>query len=222
MNILITGTSKGLGKYLAEYYSKNNRVFGCGRTHISGWDNYDHFMVDITNENQVIDLVKNINHIDVLINNAGVASMNHAILTSLQSVKNTFDVNFNGTFLMCREVIKKMIYQKHGRIINISSVAVPLNLEGEMVYASSKAAVEKMTQILAKEVGTFGITVNTVSPTPMNDGLIRNVPKDKIANIINLQSIKRLGKFEDISNVIDFYINSEFITGQTIYLGGIC
>jgi len=222
MNILITGTSKGLGKYLAEYYSKDNRVFGCGRTPISGGDNFDHFMVDITDEKQVINLIKNLNNIDVLINNAGVASMNSLIFTSLDSVKNTFDVNFNGAFLMCREVVKKMIKQKFGRIINISTVAVPLNLEGELIYASSKAAVEKMTQILSKEVGTFGITVNTVSPTVMEDGLIRNVPKDKLNNIIDLQSIKRLGTFGDVTKVIDFYINSDFVTGQTIYLGGIC
>jgi 3-oxoacyl-[acyl-carrier protein] reductase len=96
-------------------------------------------------------------------------------------------------------------------------------LEGELAYASSKTAVEKMTKILSKEIGSKNITVNCIGPTPIPTDLIKTVPKNKIEEIISQQSIKRLGALEDVKNVIDFYISkkSDFITGQKIYLGGL-
>ena len=112
---------------------------------------------------------------------------------------------------------------KFGRIVNFSTVAVPLNLEGEAIYAASKSAIEQFTKVLSKEVANMGITVNTIGPTPIDTDLIKAVPKDKINELLSQQAIKRLGSFDDVINVIDFYINSksDFITGQTIYLGGV-
>ena len=105
---------------------------------------------------------------------------------------------------------------KFGRIINFSTVAVPLNLEGEAIYASSKAAVVSLTKILSKEFSSFGITVNAIGPTPVKTDLIKSVPEPKIRNLINMQSLKRFGEYKDISNVVDFFIaeESDFITGQ--------
>ena len=116
-----------------------------------------------------------------------------------------------------------MIKNKFGRIINFSTVAVPLDLEGEMIYASTKSSIEKMSKIMSKELSSFNITVNTIGPTPVETDLIKVVPKDKVAEILQKQAISRFGKFEDIENVINFFINekSSFITGQTIYLGGL-
>ena len=116
-----------------------------------------------------------------------------------------------------------MLKQKRGRIINFSTVAVPLNLEGELVYASSKSAIEKMTKILAKELSTYNITVNAVGPTPIKTDLTRTVPKQKLDELINMQAIKRFGEMDDVVNVIDFFIDerSDFITGQIVYLGGL-
>ena len=161
--------------------------------------------------------------IDVLINNAGVASMNHSLLTELETVEKILDTNLIGTFLFCREGAKIMQKNKSGRIINFSTVAVPLNLEGEAIYAASKAAVASLTKILAKEFASFGITVNAIGPTPIKTDLIKSVPHEKIKKLINAQAIKRFGSFQDTVNVIDFFINekSDFITGQIIYLGGI-
>ena len=85
-----------------------------------------------------------------------------------------------------------MMKKKFGRIINFSTVAVPLDLDGEMVYASSKAAIEKMTRIMAKELAPYNILVNTIGPTPIETDLIRVVPKDKIQKLIDSQTIKRL------------------------------
>jgi 3-oxoacyl-[acyl-carrier protein] reductase len=92
-----------------------------------------------------------------------------------------------------------------------------------LVYSSSKAAIEQLTRVLAGEIGTSGVTVNAVGPTPIDTDLIKNVPANKIQDLIGHQSIKRLGKYEDVKNVIDFYLSptSDFITGQVVYLGGI-
>jgi 3-oxoacyl-[acyl-carrier protein] reductase len=112
---------------------------------------------------------------------------------------------------------------KFGRIINFSSVAVPLNLEGESIYSASKSAVEQLTKVMSREVSEYGITINAIAPTPIETDLIKAVPKVKIEKLLQRQAIKRLGNFKDVSNVIEFFIseNSSFITGQVIYLGGI-
>jgi 3-oxoacyl-[acyl-carrier protein] reductase len=167
---------------------------------------------------------KKFGSIDILINCAGIASLNHSVLTPESTVKKVFETNFNGSFLFSKECSKIMMKNKWGRIINFSTVAVPMNLEGEMIYSSSKSAVETMSKILSKELSRFNITVNTVGPTPIDTDLTRVIPKDKLNDIINNQTIKRFGKFEDIINVIDFFVDtkSSFITGQTIYLGGVC
>ena len=113
--------------------------------------------------------------------------------------------------------------QKSGRIVNFTTIATPLSLEGEAIYASSKSAIENLTQTISKELATFNITVNAIGPTPIETDLIKAVPKDKIEDLLNKQTIKRFGTFEDIKNVINFFIDkkSDFITGQIIYLGGV-
>jgi len=227
--ILITGTRKGIGRYLAEYYvRKDFQVIGCSRGSFDcTFENYEHFRLDVADEKAVKQLMAEIrrryNRLDVLINNAGGASMNHALLTPLTTVHDLIRTNFVGTFLFSREAAKLMQKKRYGRIVNFTTVATPLKLEGEAIYASTKAAVITLTQILAREFADLGVTVNAIGPTPVKTDLIRNVPKDKIDNLINHQAIPRFTEFRDISNVIDFFIRpeSDFITGQVIFLGGI-
>ncbi|MGD1006311.1 MAG: SDR family oxidoreductase [Ignavibacteriaceae bacterium] len=227
--ILITGTSKGIGKELAQYYlSKDYYVIGCSRGKLELENkNYTHYSLDVSNENDVKQLFKEIRNkfgkVDILINNAGIAAMNHSLLTPLKTINLLLNTNFIGTFLFCREAAKLMKSKKFGRIINFTTVAVPLKLEGEAVYAASKSAINTLTQILAFEFAEFGITVNAIGPTPIKTDLIKNVPEEKIKKILNRQAIKRFGEFIDIINLIDFFIKPEsnFITGQIIYLGGI-
>jgi len=227
--VIITGTRKGLGLLIANYFLENGYfVYGCSRR-LSSLDhkNYTHFIMDVSSETDVINLVRSVykerGKIDILVNNAGVASMNHFLLTPYETAKKLMNTNFMGTFLLSREVSRFMIKQKYGRIINFTTVAVPLNLEGELVYSSSKAAVEQLTKVLANELGTFGVTVNAIGPTPIETDLIKNVPETKIQDLVSRQSIKRLGEFEDVLNVLKFFISddSDYITGQVIYLGGI-
>lgn len=229
MNILITGTSKGIGLSLAKRYTEaGHRVFGCSRSHANYFHPlYTHFVVDITQEEEVLLLVsslkKEFKKLDVLINNAGIASMNHFLFTSLEKAKSIMDTNFFAPFSLCRACINLLKKSNQPRIINFTTVAVPLNLEGELAYVASKAALESMTKILAKELSSFNITVNAIGPTPVATSLISGVPENTIESLINKQAIKRFATADDIANVIDFFIKKEsnFISGQIMYLGGI-
>ncbi len=229
MIILITGSRKGIGYQLVQYYLNIGCiVIGCSRSESEvNQDNYIHYTLDVSDEEKVSmmfsDIRKKFGKLDVLINNAGMASLNHSLLTPVSTVKKLFDTNFMGTFIVSRQAVKLMQKNKFGRIINFSTVAVPLNLEGEAIYASSKAAIEQFTKIFSKEVSSMGVTVNLIGPTPIQTDLIKAVPKAKIDELLNQQAINRLGEFQDVINVIDFFIKREsnFITGQTIYLGGV-
>jgi 3-oxoacyl-[acyl-carrier protein] reductase len=227
--VLITGTRKGIGRYLAEHYvQRGAQVVGCSRS-APEWTlaNYTHFATDVTDEAAVRKMVaavgKQFGRLDVLINNAGIASMNHVLLTPAATAERIFATNFQGVFLLCREAAKVMQRRRYGRIVNIGTVAVPLHLEGEAIYAASKSAVITFTQILAREVASYGITANVVAPTPIETDLIRSVPPEKIAAITARLAVKRLGRFEDVANVIDFFIRpeSDYVTGQVITLGGV-
>jgi len=227
MNIFITGTSRGIGRYLMEYYAaQGHTIFGCSRSSFE-YPNYTHFVADLTDEQACMQLcrkLRKIAQIDVLINNAGIASMNHFMMTSYAQLETIFKTNVFSSFLFMREFSKGMIKSGFGRIVNFSSVAVPLSIEGEAVYAASKSATETLTRITAKELGKFGnITVNAIAPNPIETDIIKHVPKDKLNALIAQQAIPRYGKMEDIANALDFFIdpNSSMITGQVVYLGGI-
>ena len=228
--VLISGTRKGIGAALAKHFLKlGNKVIGCSRE-MPSWSNefanYEHFIADIGNEKAVKNMFKSIaktyQKLDVLINNAGIASMNHSLLTPMDAAQRVFNTNALGTFLLCREAAKLMRKKNFGRIVNFATVAIPLKIEGEAIYAASKSAIVSLTQILAREFADFGITVNAVGPTPIQTDLIRNVPQEKINSLLERQAIHRYGTYEDVENVIDFFLKDEsnFVTGQVIYLGG--
>lgn len=226
---VITGTSRGIGRALAEHYvERGHRVVGCSRKPVD-WDApaYTHALVDVSRPEEVRDffagLRRSFGRVDHLVNNAGIASMNHSLVTPVETVERVLDTNVVGTFLFMREAAKIMRRNKFGRIVNFSTVAVPLKLAGEAVYAASKAAVESLTEILARELAPFGITVNAVGPCPVETDLIRSVPDDKIEELLARQAIPRHGTLEDVANVVDFFLSprSGMVTGQVLYLGGI-
>lgn len=227
--ILITGARKGIGRGLVEHYCRRGfDVVGCSRTPAEyEADGFRHYCVDVSDETSAKtmfgELRRDFGRLDVLVNNAGVASMNHCLLTPISTVEKIFSTNVTGTFLFCREAAKLMKKGSSGRIVNFSTVAAPLKLEGEAIYASSKSAVETLTRILARELAEFNVTVNAVGPGPVETDLIRSVPREKIDSILERQAIRRLGVIEDVTNVVDFFIRPEsnFVTGQVIYLGGV-
>ena len=227
--MLITGSRKGIGNYLVKYYlQKGFKVEGCSRGPMKEiLDGYHHHQLDVCNESRVKMMFSSIRkrhgRLDFVINNAGIAGMNHTLLTPLDAAERIVRTNFLGTFLICRESAKLMKKRKTGRIVNFSTIAVPMDLEGEAVYAASKNAVESFSRILAKEFAEFGITCNVIGPSPIETDLIKTVPKRKINALIDNLGLKELGNFGDVSNVIDFFIRpqSHSISGQVIYLGGI-
>jgi len=181
----------------------------------------------VTDETQVkkfsSEVRKNTDCIDAVINNAGRASMNHFLLTPGETADKVMKLNYMGAYYCSRAFINLLKKSDHARIVNFSTVAVPLSLEGEIAYVASKAALEAFSKVLAKELAQFKITVNCIGPTPVKTDLIVKVPQDKLDGLLSMQAIKRFGEFIDVTNVIDFYLKpeSDFITGQIIYLGGV-
>lgn len=228
-NILITGASRGLGKQVAEHFlSHGNNIIGCSRSE-SEIDHpaYRHYQLDISSQEQVSDLFikirKEIKQLDALINNAGIASMNAFALTPVETFERIFDVNVKGTFLFCQKALGLLKKAANPRIVNMTTVAVPLQLEGESIYASSKSAIETLTRIIAKEYGYFGITCNAIGPSPIDTNLIKGVPKEKIAALVERQAIRKMASPADVINLVEFYLRPEssMVTGQVVYLGGI-
>jgi 3-oxoacyl-[acyl-carrier protein] reductase len=124
--MLITGTSKGIGRYLVEYYTGLGfQIIGCSRSQAEySLDNYQHYCLDVDDEPKVKQMFSEIREkhgrLDVLINNAGIASMNHILLTPIKTVKRIFSTNVIGAFLFCREATKLMQKNKYGRIVNFA------------------------------------------------------------------------------------------------------
>jgi len=225
---LVTGARRGIGRYLSQHLLKQGyRVVGCGRNPCE-WkaEGFTYREADVTDEGQVTSMVrfisKEFGRLDVLLNNAGVASMNHMLLMPLKTAQTIVDVNLLGPFVVSREAAKVMRQRKRGHIVNFGSSAVSLRLAGEAVYIASKCGLVALTHTMARELADFGITVNLVGPSPTDTDMIRGVPKQKIEQFLEGLPIKRLTTFEDIANVIDFFLAeaSEAITGQVIYLNG--
>ena len=142
---LVTGTRTGIGRYVAkQLVAAGYRVVGCSRQP-ADWklEGYAHFQADVSDESQVKALLANIRRdykrLDVTFNNAGVASMNHSLLMPAATLDRIMSVNVRGTFLVSRESAKLMRQKRWGRIVNLSTVAVPLSLEGEAAYVASKS-----------------------------------------------------------------------------------
>jgi 3-oxoacyl-[acyl-carrier protein] reductase len=225
---LVTGSRTGIGRHLAERLAEAGyRVFGCSRQAADfTLEGYTHIRADVTDEAQVKSVVSQIRsdagRLDAVVNNAGVASMNHCLLVPAATIDRILAVNVRGTFLVSREAAKLMRSRKFGRIVNLTTVAVPLSLEGESVYVASKAAVEGLTRTMSRELAPFGITVNAIGPGPIDTDLIRNVPESAIEGLLARLPIKRKCSPDDVWHVLEFFIDrrGDAITGQIVYLGG--
>ena len=143
-------------------------------------------VVDVTDEAAVRSAVATVaasGRIDVLINNAGSAALNAFLLTPGKVAENLMRVNYLGTFHCLQAVGKVMVRQRGGLVINLTTVAVPLSLEGEAAYVASKAAVEALTKVAAKELASQGVRVIALGLGPVDTKLTRAVPKAALAKI---------------------------------------
>lgn len=227
--VLVSGASRGIGRALVEHFLKaGDKVVGCARGESEVANaNYAHVQADVTDPKDVKALFREVRSslggLDVLINNAGTARMSPMIVTPAETAEGIFDLNFMGTFRLSSEAVRLLRRSEAGRIVNLTTVAVPLRLEGESVYAASKAAVETFTRIVAKELGPMGITCNAIGPSPIPTALISGVPKDKIQALVDQQAIKEWATTDDVVNAVEFFLQpaSRLITGQVLYLGGV-
>ena len=185
---LITGTSQGLGRALAERLLADGwTVHGFARgKQALAHARFTAHAVDVTDEAAVRAAVATIaesGRIDLLINNAAAASLNAFLLTPGSVAENLMRVNYLGTFHCLQAVGKVMVRQRGGLVVNLTTVAVPLALEGEAAYVASKAAVEALTKVTAKEFATQGVRVVALGFGPVDTRLTRAVPKAMLAKI---------------------------------------
>ena len=222
---LITGTSAGLGRALAERLLADGwTVHGFARgSQALAHANFHAHSVDVTDEAAVRAAVATISEagrIDLLVNNAGAASMNALLLTPGETAERLMRVNYLGTFHCLQAVGKVMVRQRGGMIINLTTVAVPLSLEGEAAYVASKAAVEALTKVAAKELASQGVRVIALGFGPIDTRLTRAVPASALAEINHA-----IGRPQGttMAQAVDFILAHMHTAegGQVAYLGKI-
>src|SRR5439155_24198938 len=158
----------------------------------------------------------------VQINIARMATMHLAPLTPTETLQRLLKNNLTCTYIAAREAAR-LKRRRTGRIVNIVNDAVRLHLAGEAAYIASKAGVVAMTEVLARELGPMGITVNAVGPGPIDTDLIGGVPDATMNALLQRLVPPRKSTVADVANVIDFFVSnaSDSVTAQTIYLGGV-
>lgn len=221
--VLITGTSSGIGKYLGSKLSKKFNVVGISRRSKKIFNqNYFHYRLDINNYSKMQNVIKNIlfkfKKIDILINNAGTnISHGNIYFVRKEFIKETINTNLTSTILLTQEVLRSMIINKNGKIINICSSVTNLLPEGESIYAASKAGLVSFSKVLSKEIKKFNLSSNCVSPFIVETEMIKKINKKKITKIL-LSKKKKKNKLSEIYDVIINIINHKKINGKNFYL----
>jgi len=221
-NAIITGSSRGLGLALAEkLLNEGWNVWGLSRS--PSRIKHTHFvecLIDITNESVVQGTVNLISqsspNIDLLVNNAGAASMNALLLTPAKTAEALMKLNYLGTFHCLQSVGKLMVRQRSGLIINITTVAVPLSLVGEAAYVASKAAVDSLTKVAAEEFKSQGIVVIGLGFGPLDTDLTKGIDRQKLSQI-NDRISRPNGT--TLNQAVDFVL--EHLDKKTLTSGGL-
>ena len=180
-------------------------------------------VVDHSAANQSIgDIIKKHKHIDVLVNNAGIHDDMLMVWMQKENWQNVIDTNLNGFFHVTTSVVKQMLLQRSGRIINITSTSGQIGMPGQVNYSASKAGIIGATMALAKEVARRGITVNAIAPGFIETDMIQELDTEQIVKTIPMG---RFGKTCEVAALTAFLClpEAEYITGQVIGInGGIC
>ncbi|MFL2892661.1 MAG: SDR family NAD(P)-dependent oxidoreductase [Candidatus Pelagibacter sp.] len=232
--IVISGVSKGLGAAICrKILGKGWIVAGFSRSSNQEIKNlqkkykknffFEKF--DVTNFRKIESFIKKAQSrgkIYGLINNAGVVDEDLIARQNKKAIKNLVNINLLGPIYLSSEVIKYLMINGEGRIINISSVVAKSGYKGTAVYSSTKSALNGFTRALSRELGSRNITVNAVSPGFMETNLTKNMSKDKLRQIIRRTPIGRVGKVTDMLGLISFLLSKEasFISGQIILVDG--
>ena len=234
-NILITGATGGIGKAIVKNFDGDNNnllIIGTNEDKLNALSqelesSTKYLSCDFSDYRNVKNIITKINEefdnkIDILINNAGITRDNLTLRMKEEEWNEVINLNLSTTFFLTKEILRFMIKNRFGRIVNISSVVGSSGNLGQANYAASKAGLEGMTKSIALEVASRGITANCIAPgfikTAMTSDLLEK-SEDKILNNI---PIKRIGVPDDISSLTKFLASDKasYITGQTFHVNG--
>jgi 3-oxoacyl-[acyl-carrier protein] reductase len=229
--ILITGASRGIGKDIALKSKENGYIVLGTSTSEEGAQGLEkkgiHGLVLNLNDSKSIEgfndaLIKDHSDIEILINNAGITRDNIVLRMSDEEWMDVLNVLLNGTFKISKTVLKFMLKKRWGRIINITSTSATTGNRGQANYAAAKSGVEAFSRSLAKEVGSRGITVNSVAPGYIETDMTEQINNKMKEEILKQIPLSRFGRAEEVSQLIEFLITDEasYITGQTIHING--
>ena len=231
--ILITGATGGIGKALVKKFaSLEGSVLATG-TKIEKlealkkeFSNINILKFDISDHSKIEEFVENVssqlNGLDVLVNNAGINADNLSLRMKDEEWKKVIEVNLGSTFFLCKYAIKKMLKNKYGRIVNITSVVGHTGNLGQANYAASKAGINGMSKSLAIEYAKKNITINCVSPGFIQSKMTDNIVESIEAVLTSRIPMAKLGTGEDVSNTVAFLSSdaASYITGETIHVNG--
>ena len=232
-NILITGGSGGIGKELVKkFVSLGGNVLGTG-TNTGKLDllkkEYPNILVkrfDMSEHSRIVEFIDNVTlelgGLDILINNAGINIDNLSLRMKDEEWKKVIDINLTSTFLLTKSAIKKMLKNKFGRIVNITSIVGHTGNSGQANYSASKSAIIGMSKSLAVEYAKKNITINCVSPGFIQSNMTMNIAEKVKLYLTSRIPMGRLGTGEDVSNCVAFLSSAQasYITGETIHVNG--
>ena len=228
-NVIVTGSSRGVGELLTRHFlDEGATVIGVARGPATcEHERYRHHQADIADPAEVLKLFASlrtsVKTIDLVVNNAAVLTSQYAMIMPAGAAQAMVNLNLLAPFLVAREAAKLMRKRKWGRIIHISSMAARLQPAGDAVYAATKAAVETLANVMARELAPLNITCNTLGITAIATDMLQALPAHKIDAVIAALPLPRLATEADIVNVVDFLASerSDYITAQSIFLGGV-
>ena len=229
--ILITGASRGIGKDIALKSKENGYIVLGTSTSEEGAQGLEKEgilgLVLNLNDSKSIEgfndaLIKDHSDIEILINNAGITRDNIVLRMSDEEWMDVLNVHLNGTFKISKTVLKFMLKKRWGRIINITSTSASTGNRGQANYAAAKSGIEAFSRSLAKEVGSRGITVNSVAPGYIETDMTEQINNKMKEEILKQIPLSRFGRAEEVAQLIEFLITDEasYITGQTIHING--
>lgn len=223
--IIVTGASKGLGRAICDrLMAKGVEVFGVARN-VDGLP-FAAMTADVSSYDDIKRVVQHLKRdrvqVDGLINAAGIASMNVAVMTPPEVSARIIQTNLLGTIYCCQQIAPMMLRHRRGSIINFSTIAVSLALKGESIYAASKAGVEAFTRSFAREMADFNVVVNCIAPGPIETDLLKGVTAEQIGEIVSRQIIPRQFTPDAVSDLVEMLLDdrSRSLSGHVLHVGG--